>query len=96
MSEHSPEPWRVDGGYLKMDACVIAANDTFVLGYSSDEGAFSEDDPNIVRIVACVNAMEGIPDPQAFVEAARAIVKADEENHAFNVIDLQAALKESP
>lgn len=34
---------------------------------------YSIDDETFDRIVACVNAMEGIPDPAKFVEAAKAL-----------------------
>lgn len=42
------------------------------------------------RLVACLNALEGIPDPAAFVEAARKVV---EEGVATPCVDrLRAAL----
>ena len=37
---------------------------------------FSETDAG-ERAAACLNALEGIPDPAAFVEAAKAVVQAD-------------------
>jgi len=58
---HSPEPWKLipmyHGAQPTPDApgCLLAADDTFIAGYSSDEGEFLLGDPNYQRIVACVN-----------------------------------------
>ncbi len=55
---HSPEPWKYQGddfyGY------IVAADGDQVAGGQNYEGALGEDDPNVVRILSCVNACEGI------------------------------------
>lgn len=48
---------------------------------------------NMLRIVACVNAMAGIPDPEAFVERAKRIEEAAKKLAADH---LALALKETP
>jgi hypothetical protein len=56
---HSPEPWK-----RGTDGLIYDANNDFVTdtcGTSLPEGV-----ENQKRIVACVNAMQGIDDPQAF------------------------------
>lgn len=81
-SGHSPEPWYVaqrppgygfDGLFRIRDttdhhvATVPSNND-------ASGKAVGDGPPNAARIVACVNAMAGIPDPQVFVDAARKAV----------------------
>jgi hypothetical protein len=62
---HAPEPWKLVPMYHGVkptpDApgVLVAADDTFIAGYSSDEGQFELGDPNYRRIVTCVNFLKG-------------------------------------
>jgi hypothetical protein len=72
---HSPEPWRlINRGH---DFCV-AADGTQIGGISADDGMIDLDDPNWLRIVACVNACRGIPTEAlnaGFVQSAWAAIR---------------------
>ena len=60
MNEHSPEPWKwQETGPI--DAHIVARDGTRVIGGEASEGYVFEDDPNIQRIVACVNACQHLP-----------------------------------
>jgi hypothetical protein len=79
MSGHTPEPWGV---------CGPAQDGSFILtppdfAERADEEwttlcAFVDDEADAYRIVACVNALAGIPDPAAFVKAARELLAQSE------------------
>ena len=72
MSKHTPGPWTIKYGYLRSGSTTVAA----VRGMSppnkhGDRTPIENHEANAERIVACVNAMEGIEDPGSFVEHAR-------------------------
>ena len=80
MSKHTPGPWRVsdEPGTIsapgKPSVCEMGS-------VARSTGRFTwnaEDRANQARIVACVNAMEGIKDPEAFVADAREVPEAVE------------------
>jgi hypothetical protein len=74
---HSPEPWAVD---ICLDGPVqiVDAEQTPVTGIVYDfigsEKAIPPKQEDLQRIVACVNALRGIKDPKAFMEAIRMAV----------------------
>jgi len=55
--EHRPEPWQVDNLRVEDSAKSIVA--------------LTQSEANAKRIVACVNACEGISDPEKWIEVAR-------------------------
>jgi len=58
------EPWSTaDSGFLN-GLRVVDKDGEFVLGYSSDEGHLSADDPRWRRIIACVNFCREMPTEQ--------------------------------
>ena len=59
--KHTPEPWEVVDGYF-----IEANEETICQFFNKYEDDFPNNDANATRIVACVNAMAGITDPQAF------------------------------
>jgi hypothetical protein len=76
----TPEPWRVYEGRTAITIepgmlAVIADRRTGagrgckVLWYRPDEHS-----ANAARIVACVNSLAGIPDPEAAIKAARKVL----------------------
>ena len=71
MSRHAKEPWKASECYVcTMSSREIADCD------SIDETDCSICQANAARIVACVNALAGVPDPAAvaeLVEAARGL-----------------------
>ncbi len=72
MSKHTPGPWNVGShGHILKDKNTF---DFVRIASPYRDGAF-ESDPvaiaNAARIVACVNALEGIEDPAEFVRQAK-------------------------
>jgi hypothetical protein len=74
-TKHTPGTWSIDPdddqsiivGRRGVNAARVA-----LTRYSGVPGA--EDKANAERIVACVNALKGIEDPEAFVKAARRVL----------------------
>ena len=72
--KHSPEPWKIEHrGTDPNDVHVVDANGTCVLETDWVPGELERLDYE--RIVACVNAMQGIEDPQAFRERAEFLMR---------------------
>jgi hypothetical protein len=80
MSTHTPEPWAVNPLRAHVDAF-----DTGVpipvcqLLWPTEDRSEAETEANGHRIVSCVNALQGVPDPAAYVKAfeeMRAALKA--------------------
>ena len=67
---HTKEPWVVDGTE------IICAHDSSHIAEVPDGGSPEQDAADRARIVSCVNAMAGIPDPAAYVTAFEAMVEA--------------------
>lgn len=77
---HTPEPWCV------VDDTRIygkGAEVTFVSGLHAN---YDEDAANAARIVACVNALNGVDDPAATIQAARNVL-------ALLRVELEAAYR---
>ncbi len=74
MTKHTTGPWRVtsapEGRWIE----VVGQHPTKA-GWEEDV-AQADGIANAARIVACVNALEGIEDPEAFVKAAAAMAAA--------------------
>lgn len=81
MGDWTKEPWRNMNGfgiiYGNYDAAILREP---MVCRSPDQ--YSINDSNFDRIVACVNAMQGIPDPEKFVRAFDAMVSALRHAHA--------------
>ena len=78
MSKHTPEPWIWIGTDEDKTLTSPTANYVIIAGTcSNDDGTVGLyiNQANADRIVACVNALAGIDDPAAFVEAAKAVVE---------------------
>jgi hypothetical protein len=58
MSEHTPEPW--DGKEIPLTAAGLARTGLGIV-YTNHPATAAEAEANARRIVACVNACEGIP-----------------------------------
>lgn len=94
MSKHTPEPWRIEwqpGQTPKhtYTHCVMAGDDSLCDTLTEADAA---------RIVTCVNALAGIEDPAAFVEAVRELllyaeIDAD-PRYGAGVIDKGSGLHE--
>jgi hypothetical protein len=78
--KHTKEPWRIDAGprhyYIKGDdgqnVALMAHPDT-------DNGyPVATADLNATRIVACVNALAGVAEPEKAIKEAREALKAAE------------------
>ena len=79
MSAHTPEPWEM--AFQECHTGGVATchgNGGWFEVWSRHWGDGVNAPANAARIVACVNAMEGIEDPQAFVEAARAVATRED------------------
>ena len=67
-SKHTPEPWRENS---QGDAEYIYSERHGAIATIPHDGLHrDEHKANAARIVACVNAMKGISDPDAFVRRA--------------------------
>ena len=101
MSKHTPEPWRVG-----TDGPPFYAGETAIIGKSPYGEAehpggfilaqFNHNFPdlaaaNAARSELCVNALANIPDPAAFVRAARAL--ADDVEWMLNTDASVAAFR---
>jgi len=68
---HTPEPWTARKKSEKFNASEIIGSDGENIlfdDYGPDGQVLDE---NAIRIVACVNAMDGIEDPAAFIEVVK-------------------------
>jgi hypothetical protein len=71
---HTPEPWS------QSDTWVFAADREFIsvsFGHKQFTDQRASAKANAERIVACVNALAGIEDPEAFVKEAKAALQKD-------------------
>ena len=78
MSKHHPGPWVIEPDISTVEV-FTEQGDKGGFGCSwlacSGPGPRETLEANAARIVACVNALEGIDDPEAFVEAAKHITR---------------------
>lgn len=59
--KHTPEPWKAKGSYIQ------DSNERFIVVEPIDT-TIEDDVFNVARIVECVNALAGIPEPKKWVE----------------------------
>lgn len=82
MSKHTPEPWAVgvgvDGKWGRHHASVRTDNIPFPIASTMFFGITPQEEceANAARVVACVNALAGIPDPAAEMARLRAVEAA--------------------
>ena len=86
--KHSPEPWVTSQPGADVFAKIAGTNKTPLVadcqpGIPGTVGVTLEHIANAQRIVACVNAMAGIEDPEAFVKHAVLYCKSLDEMLAF-------------
>ena len=81
MTEHTKEPWDASDKTVYSDAFKSEKNRDGALAclVSSEENDWITV-ANTLRIVACVNAMQGIDDPEAFMRDVRAFMRNLEFN----------------
>lgn len=85
---HTKEPWQTEED-IRTDVCRATGDElAYLAGWNVHngqeeivgcEGILGDGEANAARIVSCVNALAGIQDPAAFVEAARGLVGAADE-----------------
>jgi hypothetical protein len=74
---HTPGPWEADGGDTSTWWAVTLPTGGYVIADLSDSSYSADQDAaNARRIVACVNALEGVDDPAAVVSQARTVLAA--------------------
>lgn len=84
MAEHTKEPWAI---HTEQEFSISRATSVYIcraeepwpsgqLARVNVQDGFEEREANARRIVDCVNALAGIPDPAAFVQAARGMREA--------------------
>jgi hypothetical protein len=81
--KHKPEPWRVE--YKHTGTYIFSNEPNCLLLSMSHTMSTRECNDNAMRIVSCINAMEGIEDPQKFVDDRGRVSKV--------AIDLLSALE---
>jgi len=77
-SKLTQEPWKQDKNRIWADSgavCLLYGDKT------------SEAKANAARIVACVNAMQGIDDPAQFMRDVRDLFKTDNQDLAVHLTD---------
>lgn len=99
--KHTPEPWVIDDGIddpeNMADELLRNAgeeNEWIAIGIADEEGyaesvAYCHPN-NAPRIVACINALEGIKDPRELREVAAALYRAlaeDTPDHLQDLVD---------
>lgn len=76
---HSPEPWRVErtcDGNLAIFARRSTHENPFAVALLGETQRSSEEMlANAARIVACVNAMSGVPDPETFTATMKDVIR---------------------
>ena len=80
MSEHTPGPWIVGGRYNSKILCNDGETVIADLWAIPREGGVDEGKANARRIVACVNACEGMEDPSSEIDSLRKDIAAMELN----------------
>lgn len=84
---HSPEPWTViQGG----DFIADREGETICKFFNRDEQDYPHLTGNTERIVACVNAMEGIPDPAAYMEVIKRLKLDNHDRQEIRIKNLKA------
>lgn len=77
--KHTPEPWVAEqaNGSLETAMFISAGEKTICALYGDwpDQVGDLEQKANASRIVSCVNALAGIPDPEEFVKAAKELLE---------------------
>jgi methyl-accepting chemotaxis protein len=98
--KHTPTPWKVDTGSARDEYMYVlgASNETIAELYVIDRGIQMK--ANAERIVACVNVMAGIEDPEQWVLNAKRLMEAQRiidvsEKIASNSEQLQAELEQA-
>lgn len=89
MSGHTPEPWQYDPD--QSETLIEYTDERGLTGMVAQVEGYSDEpyEANAQRIVACVNALAGIRDPEAFMAEWRAIKEEELDDHDFidRVID---------
>lgn len=77
--KHTPEPWAASYNGLYME--IEHEGFYFIAVFGNDHSPLTRGSniqkANADRIVACVNALAGIEDPEAFVQQAKAAINKD-------------------
>ena len=77
MTEHTKEPWTAT-----FRGAVKARNKTIAHCWTTEDRAKTWE-ADATRIVACVNALAGIDDPEAFMRDVRVMLEFDEDSPNF-------------
>lgn len=80
--KHTPEPWDDASQYPGFKSIRIFAKTHFIATVGNTDDTKAQTEANAARIVTCVNALAGIPDPAATLKAVRealAITKREVE-----------------
>jgi hypothetical protein len=78
---HTPGPWEADGGDTSTWWAVTLPTGGYVIADLSESSYSADQDAaNARRIVACVNACEGIDDPAAALAEVREVLRVDLRN----------------
>lgn len=78
-TKHTPEPWDyvVADNALHPHCSVLSASDgSPIVSTAHLKGLCPEDEVNVQRIVACVNACAGIPDPEKTVPELVRVIRS--------------------
>jgi hypothetical protein len=76
---HTPEPWAF--GDIESNAVVRCDRQTIIHRPSGKRDQFTRQD--LERIIACVNALQGIEDPEEFMRIAKAAISLSTRREIF-------------
>ncbi len=75
--EHTQEPWTTIKTHVKIDGEMVETDTIADSHGAMISGSVKTSSANAMRAIACVNALAGIEDPAAFVEAVKKLGKDD-------------------
>ena len=97
----TPEPWSADAGYVFGQVPGGRPNGEGIArchgsaGARNGEHTQENDYANAARIVACVNALAGVEDPAAFVEAVQGVMARIDTTYAGPCMMIERELAEA-
>ncbi len=77
-TKHTAEPWRISEGH-DFSHLAIVADVAVPIAHISNWLLSEQMRANAARIVACVNACQGVEDPTRFIQCAKAVLRLLED-----------------
>lgn len=75
--KHTLEPWEVEGQFYDAHRIVDTNGVPICQLWYKDESPMPNQESNAARIVACVNAMAGIDDPETWMKTTKEVLEGN-------------------